>query len=127
MRLLISESQLEGLIAHINEGSKPKQVIEEGWKDVVYGAASLMGIELTGVNAHTAKNALDDIKTIKKIKSTLEGPNVMKVVDTLEKCGLKDAIDKVKVGVHKIKTNFDNVAKGKGLDINLSIINLLEL
>lgn len=123
MKLLISESQLEVLVAHINEGTKPKQVIEEGWKEVVLGTAMLMGIGLTGANAQTANNALENAEILQKIENTLEGPNIEKVANTLEKGGLDNAMEKIQANADQIKANFDYAAKKKGVTSNIQIYN----
>ena len=120
MKLLISESQLEVLIDHINEGG-PKQVIEEGWKEVVLGTAMLMGIGLTGANAQTANNALEDSEILKKIELTLSGPNIEKVANTLEKGGLDNAMEKIEDNADQIKAKFDYAAKKKGVTSNITI------
>ncbi len=123
MKLLISESQLEVVITHINETNQPKQVIEEGWKEVVLGTAMLMGIGLTGVNAQTAEKALENAEILNKIENTLEGPNIEKLAKTLEKGGLASAMDKITANAEQIKTNLEHAAKKKGVDLNLRIYN----
>jgi outer membrane protein OmpA-like peptidoglycan-associated protein len=124
MKLLISESQLEVLIVYINEANHPnKEVLEEGWKEVVLGAAMLMGVGLTGSNAQTAENALNNADILNKIESTLEGPNIDKLANTLEKGGLENAMDKIQANADQIKTNLENAAKKKGLVSNVQIYN----
>jgi flagellar motor protein MotB len=122
MKILITESQLEVIISHIKETNKPKdRVLEEGWKEVVLGTAMLMGFGLSGINAQTAKNALDNREVIKKIESTLESPEIDKLADTLEKIGLKDALNKMQTNAEKIKNNLEVAAKKKGISSNLQV------
>jgi len=124
MKLLISESQLEVLITHINETNQnTREVLEEGWKEVVLGTAMLMGIGLTGVNAQTAEKALGNAEVLSKIENTLEGPNIEKLANTLEKGGLENAMDKIKANADQIKTNFENAAKKKGVTSKVQIYN----
>jgi len=124
MKLLISESQLEVIIAHIKETNTPKkEVLEEGWKEVVLGTAMLMGIGLSGANAQTAKNALNNAETIQKIEQTLEGPEIEKLVSTLEKAGLKDAMTKIENNASMVKQNLEDAGKKKGLNLNVQIYN----
>jgi len=124
MKLLISESQLEVIIAHIAESRKPKeQVLEEGWKEVVLGAAMLMGIGLTGVNAQTAKNALNNQDILNKIEKTLEGPQIEKLAQTLEDGGLENAMDKIQANADQIEKNLEYAAKKKGLTTTVQVYN----
>jgi len=124
MKLLVTESQLEVIIAHIAESRKPKEeVLEEGWKEVVLGAAMLMGIGLTGVNAQTAKNALNNQDILNKIEKTLEGPQIDKLAQTLEDGGLENAMDKIQANADQIETNFEYAAKKKGLTTSVQIYN----
>jgi hypothetical protein len=123
MKLLISEMQLETLVAHINETSQSKQVIEEGWKDVVLGTAMLMGIGLTGANAQTAEKALESSEILNKIENTLEGPNIEKLANTLEKAGLENAMDKIQSNADQIAANFEYAAKKRGVSSSVQIYN----
>ena len=124
MKLLISESQLEVLIAHINESNSPKkEILEEGWKEVVLGTAMLMGIGLTGANAQTGENALENAEILNKIENTLEGPEIEKLANTLEKGGLENAMDKIQANADQIKANFEYAAKKKGVTSNIQIYN----
>lgn len=126
MKLILSESQLEMLIGHIQETDSTKnnkKVLEEGWKEVVLGTAMLMGVGLTGVNAQTANDALNDSNILQKIEATLESDNILKLVDTLENAGLGDAMNKIQANSDKIKQNFETAAKKKNLHLNLDIYN----
>ncbi len=124
MKILITESQLEVIISHIKQTNKPNSgVLEEGWKDVVLGTAMLMGFGLSGVNAQTAKNALNNADIIQKIESTLESQEIDKLADTLEKIGLTDALSKIQTNAETIKNNLEIAAKKKGVSSNLQIYN----
>ena len=124
MKLLIPESQLEVIINHIKKTNSPKkEVLEEGWKDIVLGTAMLMGIGLSGANAQTAKNALDTADIIQKIEKTLEGPEIEKVAATLEKAGLKDAMTKIQNNAETVKQNLEDAGKKKGLKLDVQIYN----
>lgn len=124
MKLLIAESQLEVIINHIKKNNTPKkEVLEEGWKEIVLGTAMLMGIGLSGVNAQTAKNALGTADIIQKIESTLEGPEIEKVAATLEKAGLKDAMTKIQNNAETVKQNLEDAGKKKGLKLDVQIYN----
>ena len=123
MKLLISESQLEVLISHINESQPTKKIIKEGWREVVLGTAMLMGVKLTGVNAETATNALNDPKTIKEIEDALSSQKIERLADTLEQGGLKDAMNKIQANSFKIITNLSLAADEHGISSNVSIYN----
>ena len=103
MKLLITESQLEIIVNHIQETTKQKTILIEGWKDIVLGTAMLMGIELSGLNAEIAKKALTDLETIQKINDTIGSSKLEKVAETLEGGGLKDAMSKIQNNAQKIK------------------------
>ena len=124
MKLLISESQLEIIITHIKEtNTSKKEVLEEGWKEVVLGTAMLMGIGLSGANAQTAKNALNNAETIQKIEATLNSPDLDKLVTTLEKAGLKDAMTKIQNNAETVKQNLEAAANKKGVNVNVQVYN----
>ena len=120
MNLLISEAQLEVLISHINETIQP---IRENWNEVVLGTALLMGVKLSGVNAQTATNALNNVEVVQKIGKTLSGPAIEKLADTLEKGGLEDTMGKLQANNFKIETNLSLAAEELGLNTNISIYN----
>jgi outer membrane protein OmpA-like peptidoglycan-associated protein len=119
-KVLLSEAQLEMLVNYIKEEESNKQVIEEGWKEVVLGAAMLMGVGLTGANAQTANKALDDEATLKKIEQTLEGPEIEKLANTLEKAGLDDAMEKIQANADQIINAYNYAAEKKKVNFQLS-------
>lgn len=124
MKLLITESQLEVIVNHIKQANTTnKEVLEEGWKEIVLGTAMLMGIGLSGANAQTAKNALDNAEIIQKIDKTLESPELEKVAATLEKAGLKDAMTKIQNNAETVKQNLEDAGKKKGLNLNVQVYN----
>jgi len=96
------------------------EIIEEGWKDVVLGTAMLLGIGLSGTNAQTAKTALDNANTIKKIDNVLNNQEEKeRLAKSLETAGLlNDAMTKIEKNAETVKTNLENVAKKKGVKIN---------
>jgi flagellar motor protein MotB len=119
MKLTITESQLELIITHIQETEIKKEVLEEGWKEVVLGTAMLLGIGLSGANAQTANNALDNAQILKQIENTLESNKVQKLAQTLEKAGMQNAMDKIEKNAAKLEANFNKAAAKKGLDLKL--------
>lgn len=119
MKLKISEAQLEIIINHIQESNYPKPLIEEGWKEVVLGTAMLLGVNLSGVNAQTAQNALNDEQIIKQIENTLETDKIDQLAQTLEDAGLNNAKEKMISNANKLKNNFEKVAKKRGLKLSL--------
>lgn len=121
MKLLITESQLEIIVNHIQETNKQKTILIEGWKDIVLGTAMLMGIELSGLNSEIAKKALTDLETIKKINDTIGSSKLEKVAETLEGGGLKDAMSKIQNNAQKIKEKLEFAANKQGLKVNVYV------
>lgn len=119
-RVLLSESQLVMLVGYITEEQSNKEVIQEGWKDVVLGTAMLMGIGLSGVNAQTGRNALENEQTLKKIEQTLEGPNIEKLADTLEKAGLSNAMEKIQSNSDQIINAYNKAAEKRKVNFHLT-------
>ena len=119
MKLKVTESQLELIINHIQESDTKKEVLEEGWKEVVLGTAMLMGIGLSGVNAQTANNALDNAQILQQIEQTLTTDKVQKLAKTLENAGFQNAMDKIESNAAKIEANFNKAAQDKGVDLKL--------
>jgi len=120
MKLTITESQLEIIINHIQESDK-KEVLEEGWKEVVLGTAMLLGIGLSGANAQTANNALDNAQILQQIEQTLDSEKIQKLAQTLEKAGYENAMEKIEKNAAKLEANFNKAAEKKGLELTLKM------
>ena len=94
-RLKITHKQYEVIL--LNEQTnrlideQPKEILEEGFKEVLLGIAMLMGVGLSGPNAAVAQSALQNDATISQIKATLEDETKLKelVQDFAEK-GMKN-------------------------------------
>lgn len=121
MKLKVTESQLEAIINHIQESDTKKEVLEEGWKEVVLGTAMLLGIGLSGANAQTANNALDNEKILQQIEQTLESDKIEKLANTLEKAGYADAMNQIEKNAAKLEANFNKAAQKKGTNLTLKI------
>lgn len=122
MKIIITESQLETIVNHIKESNTTsKKVLKEGWKDMVFGTAKLMGIKLSGANAELADKVLNDVDSIKRLEKIIGGPELEKVAKTLEDGGLTDAMIKIQNKATKIKKNLEDAAKKQGIMINLHV------
>ena len=98
-----------------------KDVIEEGWKEVLLGTLMLMNVGLSGVNAQTAKKAVDDPNTLKQIEQTLESNKIVDLANELENIGLTNAMDKIQKNAKTIENNFNKAANQKGLKTSLVV------
>jgi len=118
-RIRINESQLEMLVK-----ADRSRLRESTGMDVLMGAASLMGIKLTGFNQKVAKEALSSPKTLNTIKQYLETEKIDDLVTSLEEKGMANAKDKLEADAHKIQNKFNDIAfdtegVSGGLIINL--------
>lgn len=91
-RIKITEQQLRVLVEHIkSDGNPKKEVIEEGFKDILLGTALLLNLNLSGQNAVEAKQMAKDKEALEQLTNVLQNDSMRsKVVDFYEKKGLKD-------------------------------------
>ena len=120
MRILISELQLKLISNYIQETETNKEILEEGWKEVVLGTAMLMGLGLSDANAQTANKALNDTTILKNIENTLESRDIERLAYTLEKSGLDNATEKLENNAETIKQNFNDAAKKNNTNFHLT-------
>lgn len=98
-RIKITEQQLKILVEHIKSDrvdNPNKEVIEEGFKDVLLGAALLLNLNLSGQSAAEVKQMAKDKEALEQLTSVLQNDSMRsKVVDFYEKKGLKDVEEKI--------------------------------
>lgn len=119
-KVLLTEQQLEMLVKYIDETENKKEVLEEGWKDVALGVLALMGVGLTGANAQTANNALDNEATLKQIEQTLETPRIDSLIKTLEDRGMENAEELINQNAETIVNAYNYAAKKKNVNFRLT-------
>lgn len=124
-KLKITQEQYNKIILH--EQSSRSHLLVETTNEVVLGVAKLAGLKLSGHNETVAKNALNDVKTMGLIKTTLEDNDKVKdLVKKMEEKGMKDVEMFLSKNVDSIVNNYNQHAKEEKLDF-ISKTNLLEL
>lgn len=118
-KVLLTERQLALLVHYIDETQNKSEVINEGVRDVALGVLKLMGVSLTGLNAQTAENALNDVSTLKKIEKSLETPDIEELAQNLEQAGLKNPLDLIYSNANEIMNAYNTIAKKKGIGSKL--------
>ena len=117
-RLKITHKQYEAIL--LNEQTnrlideQPKEILGEGFKEVLLGIAMLMGVGLSGPNAAVAQSALQNDATISQIKATLEDETKLKelVQDFAEK-GMKNPDSLMAKNAQNIVDKFNKLASEK--------------
>lgn len=96
-RIKITEQQLRVIVEHIkSDDNSNKEIIEEGFKDLLLGAALLLNLNLSGQNAAEVKQMAKDKEALEQLSSVLQNDSMRsKVVDFYEKKGLKDVDQKI--------------------------------
>lgn len=124
-KLIVNERQLEIIVNYIKESenkyigvlteevNKDKELLNEGWKEVVLATAILLGVGLTGHNKALAQNAIKNSEILAQVKKTLESDKIQDVADSLEAAGLKNAMEKLEKNADRLEKNFENISKRK--------------
>lgn len=124
-KLKITQEQYNKIILH--EQTSRSSLLTETTNEVVLGVAKLAGLKLSGHNDTVAKNALNDVKTMGLIKSTLEDESKVKeLLKKMEEKGMKDVEQFLSKNVDSIVKGYNEYAKAEKLDF-ISKTNLLEL
>lgn len=130
-KLKITHKQYETIL--LNEQTnrlideQPKEVLEEGFKDVLLGVAMLMGVGLTGLNKASAQNALQNAETMAQIKSTLEDEEKIKELsDAFAEKGMNNPDSLLAKNAEEIFNNFNSLSKGDRLSSQV-VTNLKSL
>jgi hypothetical protein len=112
-KLIITENQLERLISQIQD----KEILEEGWKEIVLGIGLLAGINLGGYNT-MAQDGLKNEKTINAINNVLQSNQLDNVIDSLESIGVKNAETIIYNNSENIKDKLENKYNTKTVTTN---------
>ena len=92
------------------------ELLEEGWKEVLLGVASLLGVGLTGLNKAMAQDALGDENIMGEIKSALENKNkIEELVKALEEKGMKNPKNLLAKNAKKIKDEYNKISKDNNM------------
>lgn len=124
------ETRLNSITATLLENEVlGKEIIEEGYKDVLLGVAMLLSQALggkamaqTGHNKVTADKALQNQEIMGKIKSTLEDEHkTQELVDAMEKQGIKNPDILLANNAKKVTDQFNKIADNNKLNYHLDI------
>ena len=118
--LKINKRQLGLVLNYVSESKKSKEIIEEGWKEVVLGTAMLLGLNL-GASAQKGQAALDDEVVLKQIGQTLDDSDgIEKLASTLD-VNSKELQNYMQKNADKIEANFNMAAKKKNVSFALNL------
>lgn len=117
----ITETQMKKVISHVKNGDN--QVIEEGWKEVVLGAALLMGSTFGGNNlmAQKAQKIVGNPEVLTQIKSTLEDTNGIEKLANYIKMSPDELNTYLEKNSQQIETKFNKAAKDSDITLSLDI------
>jgi flagellar motor protein MotB len=107
-----------------------KELLKEGWREVLLGVAMMLGVGLTGQNKILAQNAVKNDKTMADIKSTLEDESKIKeLVVLLKEKGLKDPETMLSQNAEKVVDAFNRIAADDeiGYKVDIKAVNNLQM
>jgi len=125
-KIRITEAQYTRILLH---GKQVRLLKEEAKtdmpvlpKNIVFGVAKLLGVQLTGHNKKDAENALNDAETMRDIKRSMEDSNKREeLMNDLELKGMKNASERFLNSSDDFVNKFNEQAKIIGVEeINLS-------
>lgn len=121
----ITESQMRRVINHIKEDHNKQQqeVLEEGWKEVVLGAAMLLGASFGGnqVLAQKANDAVNKTEILTQIKSTLEDEQGKADLAKFLKMTPEQLDGYLVKNAEKVENDFDLAAKKNKMNLTLNV------
>jgi len=124
-KIKITQEQYNKIILH--EQASRSTLLNETTHDVVLGIAKLAGLKLTGTNEIMAKAALENVKTLGFIKSTLEDEKKMKeLIKKFEEKGMNEPESFLAKNAESIIQKYNEYSKSDKLDF-IAKTNLKEL
>jgi len=91
-KIILTESQFKRLMV----SSKDEKVIEEGVKEILLGAAMLLGVSMNAQNTKDAETALNNQETIENLNKFIENDSArQKLVDKFEGMGVNDVEERL--------------------------------
>lgn len=91
-KIIVTESQFNKLI----DSSSKEEVLEEGFKEILLGAAMLMGLNMNAQNQEIAQDALNKEQVVQQIQNTIENDSTRnKMVSAMENAGVQNAEEKL--------------------------------
>ena len=118
-RYYINDRQLKLITEHV----KQQELLEEGWKEVVLGAALLLGSTFGGneVKAQQAKDTINKSEVLNQIKTTLEDEEGINKLANYLRMEPEQLSSYMQKNADKIEQKFDEVAKDKNLQLTLNL------
>jgi hypothetical protein len=140
-KLKISQKQYNAILLHekmerldsrdsmINEITiHNTDLIKEGFKDVVLGIATILGVKLTGQNKIVGDEAVKNEDIMTQIKTTLEDESKLdELVDALTAKGMKNPENKLGLSPETLVYDYNKIAKENGIKNTIGIKAALAL
>lgn len=125
-RLKITHKQYQTVLLNeqknrLGNDFESKEVLEEGFKEVLLGVAMLMGVGLTGLNKANAQSALANAAIMSQIKSTLEDElKTKELAQAFAEKGISNPDSLLAKNAKKIVDKFNELAKDKDMSYRIS-------
>jgi flagellar motor protein MotB len=115
----ITESQMKKVISHVKGGND--DIIEEGWKEVVLGAAMLLGSNFGGnkVMAQKANDVINKTEVLQDIKSTLEDSSGIQKLSSYIRMSPDELTNYLEKNSERIEGKFNKAAKNSNITLSL--------
>ncbi len=129
-KIRITEKQYQTILLNEQKSRLSTNIISEGFKDVLMGFSTILGVPLTGKNKIDGDRALDSNEVILDIKKTLEDKHKLdNLISALEEKGMENPKTRLAKNAQKIINDFNDLAIAKDLEhIGMSaLINLEDL
>lgn len=125
-KIKINEQQLELIVNYIKENENPivikeNELIEEGWKEIVLGAALLLGANLTSAQTEKADQLLQNADVLKQVETTLENDTEIEKLANYFKMDKSDLENYMQRNADKIEAEFDKYADKDNVGFKLDI------
>lgn len=122
-KIKINEHQLELIVNYIKENENPivikeNELIEEGWKEIVLGAALLLGANLSSAQTQRADQLLQNANVLKQVEATLENDSEIEKLANYFKMDKSNLNGYIQKNAEKIESRFDKYADD-GEDLKL--------
>jgi hypothetical protein len=124
-KLYMSDSYTDGekisLIKDLLKFEDNKENLKEGWKEVVLGAAMLLGTNLSLAQNNKAEQVIRNQEILNKVKETLEDADGISNLSQELGIGVDELKSYMDKNAKNIEDNFNKFAKKKDLNIHLTI------
>ncbi len=94
MKLKINENQVKVILDEILKENAVSN-IKSSFKEIILGVAHLLNFNLSGINKHTAINALENDEIIIKISKILSDRRIEVLTQKMESFGISNALNRI--------------------------------